>query len=277
MTLVLALSAAVAYGLSDFVGGLTSRRVSPWTMALVSMLGGAVAAGVVTLVRGGDPDGADLAWAVLAGLGNGLGTAFLYRGLSGGRMGVVAPVSGVGAALVPVAAGLLAGERPAVLAWVGILVALPAIWLVAREPGAGIGALRGSGLVDGVLAGAGFGVLFAALAQIPEEAGFGPLALNQAVGGVVVVVVAAAMRAPVVPRQPLAALGLVTGLLGLTATGLFLLATHGGLLTLVAVVTSLYPAVTVLLAAGLLRERVHRDQGIGLAMCALAVGLIAAA
>ncbi len=277
MTLVLALSAAVAYGLSDFVGGLTSRRVSPWTMALVSMLGGAVAAGVVTLVRGGDPDGADLAWAVLAGLGNGLGTAFLYRGLSGGRMGVVAPVSGVGAALVPVAAGLLAGERPAVLAWVGILVALPAIWLVAREPGAGTGALRGSGLVDGVLAGAGFGVLFAALAQIPEEAGFGPLALNQAVGGVVVVVVAAAMRAPVVPRQPLAALGLVTGLLGLTATGLFLLATHGGLLTLVAVVTSLYPAVTVLLAAGLLRERVHRDQGIGLAMCALAVGLIAAA
>ena len=277
MTLVLALSAAVAYGLSDFVGGLTSRRVSPWTMALVSMLGGAVAAGVVTLVHGGDPDGADLAWAVLAGLGNGLGTAFLYRGLSGGRMGVVAPVSGVGAALVPVAAGLLAGERPAVLAWVGILVALPAIWLVAREPGAGTGALRGSGLVDGVLAGAGFGVLFAALAQIPEEAGFGPLALNQAVGGVVVVVVAAAMRAPVVPRQPLAALGLVTGLLGLTATGLFLLATHGGLLTLVAVVTSLYPAVTVLLAAGLLRERVHRDQGLGLAMCALAVGLIAAA
>ncbi len=276
MTLLLSLLAAVSYGLSDFVGGLVSRRVSPWAVALVSMLGGAVAAGAVALVRGGDPVGADLAWAVLAGLGNGVGTAFLYRGLSGGRMGVVAPVSGVGAAVVPVAAGLVGGERPAVLAWLGIAVALPAIWLVAREPGASPGTARGSGLVDGVLAGAGFGVLFAALAQIPEEAGFGPLALNQVVGGAVVVVVALALRAPVVPREPVVALGLVTGLLGVTATALFLAATHTGLLTLAAVVTSLYPAVTVLLAAGLLREHVHRDQGIGLVLCGLAVGLIAA-
>lgn len=276
MTLVLSLLAAVTYGLSDFVGGLVSRRVSPWTVALVSMVGGAAAAGLVALVRGGDPVGADWAWAVVAGLGNGLGTAFLYRGLGGGRMGVVAPVSGVGAAVVPVAAGLVAGERPAALAWVGIVVALPAIWLVAREPGGAPGAARSAGLVDGVLAGTGFGVLFAALAQIPEEAGFAPLALNQVVGGVVVVVVALLLRAPVAPRQPAAALGLVTGVLGVSATGLFLAATQAGLLTLAAVVTSLYPAVTVLLAALLLRERVHGAQGAGLVLCGLAVALIAA-
>jgi drug/metabolite transporter (DMT)-like permease len=215
----------------------------------------------------------------VAGVGNGFGTVFLYRGLSSGRMGVVAPVSAVGAVLVPVAVGLLTGERPAGLVWVGIAAALPGIWLVAREPTAedvaGERPTR-SGVLDGVLAGLGFGSLFAALAQIPEEAGFLPLALNQVVAAAAIVAVAAVLRAAWVPRERAALLGVVPGALGALATAAFLLATQSGFLTVTAVLASLYPAFTVVLAATVLREHIHRAQGWGLVLCGLAVALVAA-
>lgn len=280
MTVLLALGAALSYGLSDFVGGIASRRVSPWAVALMALVGGALAVGLVGLVHGGEPTASDAGWAVLAGLGNGFGTAFLYRGLAGGRMGVVAPLSAVGAAVVPLLVGLLTGERPGAFAWLGILSALPAIWLVAREPvtpttavdGAGG---RAAGVVDGLLAGLGFGVLFAALGQIPEESGLLPLALNQVVGGVVIAGLATLVRAPWRPRERWAVVGMLSGLLGATATTLFLAATQQGLLTVASVLTSLYPAFTVLLAAVFLRERIHAWQGAGLALAAAAVTLIA--
>jgi drug/metabolite transporter (DMT)-like permease len=275
MAILLSLLAATSYGLADFVGGVTSKRVSPWSVALVAQLGGAVLVFLVTLWVPGSPTAADLAWSVVAGLGNGFGTAFLYRGLSAGRMGVVAPVSGVGAALVPVAVGVLTGERPSALVWVGILLALPGIWLVAREPTTGPGPL-GAGLTDGVLAGLGFGSLFAALAQIPEDAGLVPLALNQVVAGMTIVVVAVALRSPWLPRDPRALGGVASGALGALATGAFLVATHSGYLTVTAVIASLYPAVTVMLAASLLREHVHRAQALGLGLCTVAVSLVAA-
>ena len=275
MAILLSLLAATSYGLADFVGGVTSKRVSPWSVALVAQLGGAVLVFLVTLWVPGSPTAADLAWSVVAGLGNGFGTAFLYRGLSAGRMGVVAPVSGVGAALVPVAVGVLTGERPSALVWVGILLALPGIWLVAREPTTGPGPL-GAGFTDGVLAGLGFGSLFAALAQIPEDAGLVPLALNQVVAGMTIVVVAVALRSPWLPRDPRALGGVASGALGALATGAFLVATHSGYLTVTAVIASLYPAVTVMLAASLLREHVHRAQALGLGLCTVAVSLVAA-
>ena len=272
---LLSLLSAASYGLADFVGGVNSRRVSPWSVALVAQLSGAALVLLLTLVVPGDPTRADLGWSLVAGLGNGFGTAFLYRGFSSGRMGVVAPVSGVGAAVVPVAVGVLTGERPGALVWIGILIALPAIWLVAREPATGPTRL-GAGLLDGVLAGLGFGSLFAALAQIPAGAGFLPLALNQVVAGVAIVAVATAMRAPWVPRDRRALGGMVSGALGALATGSFLVATHSGYLTVTAVIASLYPAFTVMLAAAVLREHVHRAQAVGLGMCAVAVTLVAA-
>jgi uncharacterized membrane protein len=280
VAIVLSLCAALAYGLSDFVGGVVSRRISPWTIAFMAQLGGALAILVLSLLVDGSPRGTDVGWALLAGLGNGVGTAFLYRGLSSGRMGVVAPISGVGAALVPLLVGLVTGERPGLLAWVGILAALPAIWLVAREPAPDPSTTSGSaasGVVDGVLAGLGFGLLFAALGQIPEESGLLPLALNQVVGTTIVAGLALAMGHAFWPRRPMAYVGMVSGILGAAATVLFLIATQTGLLTISAVITSLYPAFTVLLAAALLRERIHRDQGVGLLLCAVAVGLITVA
>ena len=175
-TVVLALGAALAYGVSDFVGGVVSRRTSVWPVAFTACLGGAIGTVLLAVVVPGDPSTSDLAWGLLAGVGSGTGTAFLYRGFATGRMGVVAPVSAVGAAVLPVVIGVVIGERPSPLAWLGILVALPGIWLVSREP-AGLDAARGvaAGLADGILAGVGFGLLFAALGQVPDAAGFWPV------------------------------------------------------------------------------------------------------
>ena len=278
MTVILSLLAAASYGLGDFNGGIFSKRGGPWAVSLMAQVFGTAAVVVVALVDGGTPDVSDFGWALVAGVGNGFGTAFLYRGLSSGRMGVVAPVSGVGAVVVPVAVGVLAGERPDLSVWSGLVLALPAIWLVSREPASAVPdpSSRGSGALDGVLAGLGFGTLFAALAQIPAGSGFLPLAFNQLVAGVAIVLVALSLRQAWVPRSRWALGGAISGCLGALATGLFQVATHHGYLSVAAVITSLYPAFTVLLAALVLRERVHATQGVGLALCAASVVLVAA-
>ncbi len=280
MPVLLALASAAAYGLADFVGGLTSRRTgASWSVGFLALLAGGTTTALVALLDPGSPTATDHAWAVVAGLGNGVGTGFLYRGLASGRMGVVAPVSAVGAALVPLAVGLASGERPSSLVWLGVAAALPGIWWVSRpetsaeETGPGHSA---SGTLDGVLAGLGFGTLFAGLAQVPDSAGLLPLALNQVVAAVVVAGLAAAVGGDWLPRSRPVAWGAVAGLLGALATGLFLVATHGGYLSVVAVIASLYPAFTVLLAATVLREHIGRGQAVGLALCALAVALVAA-
>ena len=276
MAVLLGLLAAVSYGLADFCGGLTSKRGSAWGVALLASVTGAVFVLGASLVLGGEPTSTDFCWGAIAGIGNGFGTAFLYRGLSSGRMGVVAPVSGVGAAVIPVAVGVALGERPVALVWFGIVLALPAIWLVAREPDGLGGPTAPGGVVDGSLAGLGFGFLFVALAQVSEDAGLLPLAVNQAVAGVVIVLVAMLLRQQWRPQRATAPGGAIAGLLGTAATVCFLLATREGYLSIASVVTSLYPAFTVLLAATVLREHVHRTQAAGLLLCAVAVSLVAA-
>jgi len=275
MGVLLALAAALAYGLSDFVGGLTSRRGSAWAVSAVCAVGSLACSALVALLTAGDPTTTDLLWGAAAGIGSGLGGAFLYRGLAAGRMGVVAPVSAVGAAIVPVIVALAAGERPAALVGLGIAAALPGIWLVSREPGEAGG--LAAGLVDGVLAGLGFGLLFATIAQVPSEAGYWPLVLAQALALVAVVLVASLLRGRWVPRSRTeVAGGLAAGILASAAALAFLLSTQTGLLTVAAVLTSLYPAFTILLAATVLREHVGRSQGVGLALCGVCVALVAA-
>lgn len=274
MTVVLlALGAALSYGLSDFLGGIFGRRATPWGVASVAGTVGAVAVSLVALADDRTPSGPDLAWAAVAGVGNGFGTAFLYRGLASGRMGVVAPVSGVTAAVLPVLVGVLSGERPAALVWIGVALAMPAIWLVAREPGEAPATT--SGIVDGILAGLGFGALFATLAQVPASAGLWPLALNQIVGVAGVALIATVLGESWFPRSRAAWGGAFSGVLAGAATLGFLLATQHGLLTISAVLTSLYPAGTVVLAALLLGEHIHRTQLVGLGLCGVAVVCVA--
>ena len=290
MAVVLALVSALGYGLSDFVGGLVSRRASAWSVAFLAGISATLCLGIVALLVPGSPGGADLAWGALAGVGSGVGTGFLYRGFASGRMGVVAPVSTVGAAVVPVLVGTATGERPSLLVWLGIVLAMPGIWLVASEPADDLSRIdldgrsdapaprRGlaDGMVDGLVAGLAFGFLFAAIGQVPGSAGLWPLVLAQAVSVPVVILLATAMRAPWVPSGRSVHWAWLAGPLGALAVTTFLLATQRGYLTIAGVLTSLYPAVTVLLAALVLRERVHRAQGLGLGLCAVAVVMVAA-
>ena len=271
---LLALGAALAYGLSDFVGGVVSRRTSGWPVALLACLGALLGSLVLALVVTGDPSRADLLWGALAGVGSGVGTAFLYRGFATGRMGVVAPVSAVGAAVLPLTVGVLAGERPAALAWAGLVLALPAIWLVSREPGVRITA-GAPGLVDGIVAGIGFGGLFAAMGQVPTSSGYWPLVVDQLISLVAVAAAALLLGGNPVPRHRVELWAIAGGVLASLAVLGFLLATNQGLLSISAVLTSLYPAATVLLASLVLREPVHREQAVGLVLCAVAVVLIA--
>jgi drug/metabolite transporter (DMT)-like permease len=294
MGVILALAAAVAYGASDFVGGLMSRRTSSYLIAVYAQVASSVAIAVAAvLVPAPSLTAGALAWGALSGVGNGLGTAFLYRGLGSGRMSVVAPLSAVSAAGIPVLVGLATGERPPLLAMIGIALAVPAIWLISRPapPKAQGGAApepapaaapategpRRSGVVDGVLAGVGFAVLFIALGRVHGGAGLWPVAAGQVVA--VVSVGVAALVAGVSLRRPgRAGLGApLAGLLGATAVVLYLFATHSQLVSVAAVLTSLYPALTVLAAIVFLRERVGRGQAVGLLAAAAAVSLIALA
>lgn len=278
-TVLLALASAGMYGLSDFFGGVVSRRASVWAVAVVTQLTALVAIGVAAVVVPASPETADWLWGALAGLGTGTGTAFLYRGLASGRMGVVAPLSAVGAALLPVVVGLATGERPPLLTWVGIACAVPAIWLVssAAEP-VDVGGRphrMGEGVLDGLLAGLGFGLMFTALGQVPEEAGLWPLAMTEVTSVPAVIVLATIMGHAWVPREAAAGWGVLVGGLAAGASVLFLLASQSGLLTVAAVLTALYPVFTVLLAATVLRERIHRAQAIGLVLAGVAVALVA--
>ncbi|MDQ3616685.1 MAG: DMT family transporter [Actinomycetota bacterium] len=284
MAILLALFSALSYGVSDFVGGLVSRRTSAWSVAFVAQVSAMTFSIFLALLTGGSPVVSDLAWAILAGIGSAAGIGFLYRGLATGRMSVVAPVSAVGSAIVPGLVGALTGERPSALVWTGVLLALPSIWLVAHnsaeqteaastEEAAG----RAAGaFVDGLLAGVGFGVLFAALGQVRDEAGLWPVATGQAVSVLGLVLLATVLRAPWVPRDTAAAIAVVAGALGASANVAFLLSAQYGFLTVAGVLASLYPAATVLLAAVVLHERIRRGQGVGLGLCAVAIALVAA-
>ncbi|AXT86153.1 EamA family transporter [Aeromicrobium sp. A1-2] len=274
MAIALSLLSALSYGISDFLGGIFAKRSSPWQVAVVGQTSSGVISLLAALVVAGAPTSTDMAYGALAGLGGGFGVAFLYRGLSTARMGVVAPLSAIGTALIPVAVGLSTGDRPSPLALVGVVCAFPAIALISRvvddNP-----AHRG-GVIDGILAGIGFGTLFTFLGQVGDEAGLYPLALSQLTSIGAVIVTATVLRQAWVPRSRRAWAAVVMGPLGATAQGAFLFATHHGLLSIVSVISSLYPASTVLLAAVLLREKIHRWQGVGLAFAALAVTLVAA-
>jgi drug/metabolite transporter (DMT)-like permease len=268
ISLTFSLIAALGYGLSDFVGGVTSRRTSAWPVAFLAAVGAAGATFGAAIFISGSPTGADLLWGGLAGVGSGLGGAFLYRGLANGRMGVVAPISAVGAALIPLPVALFLGERPTWLAWVGIALALPGIWLVSREPGA---QTTTAGVVDGILAGLGFGFLFVFAGQIGSDAGLLPVALTQVVGAISVVITAVLMRQDWAPRKRVDLWGLFAGALAAGAMICFLFATHHGYLSIAAVVTSLYPAATIGLAALVLKERFSPSHALGMLLCLTAV------
>ena len=278
MVVLLALGSALSYGLSDFIGGILARRARVFAVAVMGQSTSTAGTGVAALLFPADPTTPDWVWGAIAGVGSGLGAVFLYRGLASGRMSVVAPLSAVAAALLPVVVGFISGERPTLVTWLGVVCAFPAIWLVAgaADPAPGADRARRAGVADGLFAGLGFGALFTALGQVENGSGLGPLALSQATSVVSIIILAIGLRQPWLPRHRGEVAASSAGLLGALATLLFLLSTQAGLLTVAAVLSSLYPATTVLLAALLLHERIHRSQGVGLVLAGTAVALVAA-
>jgi drug/metabolite transporter (DMT)-like permease len=274
MGVILGLAAALLYGGSDFAGGLASRKLGAVPVNVVGSFVAAVLAWVALLAIGGPgPTVHAVAWGLVSGLGGGVGTTMLYRGLARGQMSVVGPVSAVAAAGVPVAAGLALGERPTVLALVGLLVALPAIVLVAAS--GSIRGMFGSGMTDGLAAGAAFGVMFIGLAQAGQGAGLWPVVSEQTSSLLLVLVIAIRSRVPLRPAIRAAGWPALVGASGMTATLLYFYATHFAMLATAAVLVSLYPGVTVLLARVLLHERFSPVQRAGLSLCTIAVVAIA--
>lgn len=260
-------------------GGLASRRTSAWPVATLSGLGGLLGAVALAVADPGSPTTADWWWSVMAGVGTGVGIAFLYRGFAAGQMAVAGPISAVGTALLPVLVGVLGGERLDLLTWTGIAAAVPGLWLVARSPdeldAPHTGGLA-EGLTDGVLAGLGFGVAFVGLGQWSEDAGYLPFAAMELVNVVTVVGLAVGFRQRWRPQGRTDAWGVFAGVIATGALVLFVLAVGDGSLAVAAVLTSLYPAVTVVLAIAVLRERVSVPQAVGLLLCAGTVSLVAA-
>ncbi|MEW2511332.1 EamA family transporter [Streptomyces sp. NPDC046870] len=277
----LALASALCFGVTHFVNGLVARRSDGITVALHAQLAGTAVAVVAALASssGGGTAG-DCWFGALSGIGTGVGVAFLYRAMAQGQMSVVVPVSDVGAVALPVLVGVaFLGERPAAVAWAGIAVAVPALWLVAQAAGPGTDR-HGAGPVtagvpDALAASAGFGVQFLAMAQVGADGGLWPVVVSRVASVVVIAVVLALYRSPVTLPGTLAAVAGAGGAVGTVAILLYLAATRHQLMAVATVLSALYPAVPVLLALAFLHERLTRRQTAGLVCAAAAIALIA--
>ena len=272
--MILGLAAAAAWGAGDFGGGLASRRSPVFGVVLVSQVVGMALALALALLGGERfPAGRDLLLCLLAGVFGGVGITALYRGLAVGRMGIVAPVTGVLAAVIPVVAGVVLEGIPAPLVQLGIVVAVVAVVLVSRVADEGGGR---AGLSEALLSGVAIGLFGVVIAGLSNGNVFASLTVIRAVQAALVVGAILVTRQAWRPGRPiLPALALV-GVLDMIGNSCYLLAVQTGLLAVASVLSALYPVATVILAAAFLRERVTREHTIGIVLAGMAVALIGA-
>lgn len=277
MATVLALLGAIVYGAADFSGGLASRRASALGVVLFGQLAGVVVLAVLLVVAPGRPDTASILWGAAAGVCGAVSLLVFYRSLATGAMSVVAPLTAVMSAIVPVVGGVVLGERPSGLALVGVVLAVAAIVLVSAEHGRlpSVALLRSRAVVGPLLAGTGFGLLFVLLSRAGADSGAWPLVGARVASLALLALVGLVGRRSLVPRGAPAGLVIASGAGDMGANLLFLLAARIGLLSVVGVLLALYPAATVLLALAVLRERLHLLQVAGLALATAGVVLIA--
>lgn len=274
MPVLFALGSALVYGVSDYVGGRTSRRWSPLTVAFVAeLLATPLIVVIVVLLNEGQLTTGAWAWGSVAGAAGGLGVLALYAALARGNMTVVAPVTGVVSASLPVVVGVVTGERPSVLVLVGIVAAIMAVALIGGAVEARHRRAPSAIVVLAVGAGVGFALLFVAYDRAGEAAGLWPL-LTARFGSLPVLAAANLLgRTRRDERFDAAVLPscVAIGTMVATANGLYLWSTREGLLSVVAVLVSLYPASTVALASVLDGERPTRSQVGGMLVAAGAV------
>lgn len=277
MAIVLALLGALTYGVADFAGGLASRRAPALAVVFCGQLASLAVLAVLLVVVPGRFDPPSIAWGAAAGLCGGAALLLFYRSLAVGAMTVVAPLTAVMSAVVPVIAGIALGERPSPLALTGVLLAVAAVLLVSAEEGRlpGMRMLRGPGVAGALVAGSGFGLLFVLLSRSADDSGFWPLLGARAASLLLLAAVAVGLRRGLLPRGAAPGLVLASGIGDMTANLLFVLASRLGLLSIVGVLLALYPAGTVLLALVVLKERLHPVQLGGLGLASAGVVLIA--
>jgi uncharacterized membrane protein len=279
---LLALISAVLYGSADFFGGLTARRANTVATVFVSQLAGLV---LILLALPFLPAATvlprDWVWGVVAGLSGGIGVALLYRALAVGTMAVVAPVTAVCAAMIPVFFGFALGERFLPLTIAGIVLAFVAIVLVSqprkvdrddRESSERRSLPPGIGLA--LLAGVIVGIFFLSLARTTPAAGMWPLIAARITSIALFGIIALATGRTVLMSAPATTTAVVGGVLDMLANAVYMLAARVGPLSIVVTLASLYPAATVILARVVLREPLSLGQGIGIACALGAVAII---
>lgn len=276
MAVLLALCSAATYGVGDFLGGMAAKRARAVAVLLWSHLFGLGLLLLSTTFISGEATARDWLLGATGGLAGAAGVGLLYRALSIGPMGAVAPVTALLAAAVPVIAGFAKGERPEAAAVIGMAAAVVAIVLISAEGG---GSMRPSDLRGVTLAlgaGLGFGLFFVALSYTGDDSGMWPLvgARSASVGLIGGLALIGRIDAEVPGGNP-RLLTAGAGALDVAANVLYLLAIREGLLSVVSVLSSLYPASTVVLAWIVLRERFAPMQRVGLALAVGAATLMA--
>lgn len=282
MAYALALASAAFYGAADFIGGMASRRTATIAVVVLSHLAGLVLVGLaLPLLPASTPNAGAIFWGVVSGLTGGVGVALLYHALAVGTVSIVAPTTAVCAVLIPVLAGIAFGERPALPVTVGIILAIVAITLISRSSSDASQTDQQdrrrvtTSLQLALAAGAGFGLFFLALAQTGSDAGLWPLLVARITSATFFILASFARSIPLTMPRRVALITIVAGLLDMLANVFYLFAVRDGALSVVATLTSLYPAGTVLLARLVLKERLNRWQSLGIACALIAVMLIA--
>jgi drug/metabolite transporter (DMT)-like permease len=272
------LVSAIGYGVSDFVGGIASRRVAALRVVLVSYPVAMVLLTVAAIIVGGHISPPAVLWGCLCGISQAFGVWWFYAALGAGPISVVSPLTAVLVSAVPVSVGVALGERPTGIAVVGIVLALVAVVLVSRQVrDEDSTPHRFTAKIAWLTVGAGlaFGLNFVLIAQTPVDAHLWPLVFARISASTVVLLVALFTRNLAAPTGTPLRLALAAGVLDTIANVAMLMALHASLLSLAAVLMSLYPAATVALALVVLKERVTRGQAIGMVLALIAVAMIA--
>src|SRR4051812_9169472 len=274
--IALGLAASLSWGVADFFRGVPSRHMPVVAVVLGSQLAGLVLVAVIVALRGEAPPGGDFAaYAALSSLAGITGLTAFYKGLSIGAMGVVAPLSSLAAA-IPLVVGLATGDRPSAFQAAGVAIAIVGVLLASREAGEHGGGNVAKGAGFALLSAVGFGCFFLAIDKASDADVLWAVAVNRTVS-VALLGAALLVTRPKLGLRPADMRMLaIVGVLDILANSFFALAATKGLVSVVAVLASLYPVVTVVLARVVLKERLQVSQRVGAALALTGAALISA-
>ncbi|MER5756170.1 DMT family transporter [Streptomyces sp. NPDC002088] len=275
IALLLALGSSLAYGCADFLGGLGARKAHVLRTVMVAAPASLAVELLLWPVLGASFSPTALGWGAASGVASAVAFALLYKTLAIGPMNVLSPATALVSAALPVGVGLLQGEHLGMAGLLGLPLTLVAVVLVSAGHGAGSSRPSRTALLLAFGAGAAIALQLIFLHQAPSDSGVAPLIIGRAVSSAVTLTAAGILHRRLGPEKPAYAMSAAAGVLDSVANLLFLLAARSGDLTVVAVITALYPAGTVLLARSVLAERIHRSQLVGLGTAAVAVSLLA--